>query len=329
MVGDEADPRSKCPDSLCPDLTGCQILGMGICDGRVVIVTGSGRGLGRAHALEFARQGAKVVVNDLGVAQDGSDPSDTPAQQVVDEIVAAGGEAVTSSHDVSDWDAAGEMVQLAIDTFGGLDVVVNNAGIVRDRMFVNSEQAEWEAVLKVHVLGHAAPARHAAAYWRGRSKAGEQVDARIINTSSGAGLMGSIAQAAYSAAKGAIASLTLVQAAELGRIGVTANALAPAARTRMTEEAFADMMAEVGEDAFDAMDPANVSPLVVWLGSPESADVTGRVFEVEGGIIGIAEGFNHGPRVDKGARWEPDEIGSVVADLLREAVTPTPVYGAG
>ncbi len=302
---------------------------MGICDGRVVIVTGSGRGLGRAHALAFAAEGAKVVVNDLGVAQDGSDPSDTPAQQVVDEIVAAGGEAITSSHDVADWDAAGEMVQSAIDTFGGLDVVVNNAGIVRDRMFVNSEQDEWEAVLRVHVLGHAAPARHAASYWRGRSKAGETVQGRIINTSSGAGIMGSIAQAAYSAAKGAIASLTLVQAAELGRIGVTANALAPAARTRMTEEAFADMMAEVGEDAFDAMDPANVSPLVVWLGSVESGDVTGRMFEVEGGIIGIAEGYNHGPRFDKGARWEPAEIGPVVADLLREATQPTAVYGAG
>jgi NAD(P)-dependent dehydrogenase (short-subunit alcohol dehydrogenase family) len=300
---------------------------MGICDGRVVIVTGAGRGLGRAHALAFAEQGAKVVVNDLGVAPDGTDPSDTPAQQVVDEIVAAGGEAITSSHDVSDWDAAGEMIQLAIDTFGGLDVVVNNAGIVRDRMFVNSELSEWEAVLRVHVLGHAAPARHAAAYWRARSKAGEPVDARIINTSSGAGLMGSIAQAAYSAAKGAIASLTLVQAAELGRFGVTANALAPAARTRMTQEAFAEMMAEVEEGRFDAMAPENVSPLVVWLGSPESRDVTGRVFEVEGGIIGIAEGYRHGPRFDKGARWDPAEIGPVVADLLKEATPPTPVYG--
>lgn len=302
---------------------------MGICDGRVVIVTGAGRGIGRAHALEFAAQGAKVVVNDLGVAQDGTDPSATPAQQVVDEIVAAGGEAITSTHDVADWDAAGEMVQSAIDTFGSIDTVVCNAGIVRDRMFVNSEQAEWEAVLRVHVLGHAAPARHAAAYWRARSKAGEPVAGRIVNTSSGAGLMGSIAQAAYSAAKGAIASLTLVQAAELGRIGVTANAIAPAARTRMTEEAFAEMMAEVGEGAFDAMDPANVAPLVVWLGSDASADVTGRVFEVEGGIIGIAEGFRHGPRFDKGARWDPAEIGPVVADLLREAAEPTPVYGAG
>lgn len=292
-----------------------------------MIVTGAGRGIGRAHALAFAEHGAKVVVNDLGVAQDGSYPTDTPAQQVVDEIVAAGGEAVASHHDVADWDAAGEMVQLAIDTFGTLDVVVNNAGIVRDRMFVNSEQSEWEAVLRVHVLGHAAPSRHAAGYWRGKAKAGELVDGRIVNTSSGAGLMGSIAQAAYSAAKGAIASMTLVQAAELGRIGVTANALAPAARTRMTEEAFAEMMAKPEEGAFDAMAPENVSPLVVWLGSTHSAGVTGRVFEVEGGIIGIAEGYRHGPRVDKGARWNPDEVGAVVADLLREAAVPTPVYG--
>lgn len=303
---------------------------MGICDGRVVIITGAGRGLGRAHALAFAEAGAKVVVNDLGVAQDGSDPSDTPAQQVVDEIIAAGGEAITSNHDVADWEQAGEMIQLAVDTFGGLDVLVNNAGIVRDRMFVNSEQSEWEAVLRVHVLGHAAPARHAATYWRARSKAGEPVDARIINTSSGAGLMGSIAQAAYSTAKGGIATLTLVQAAELGRIGVTANALAPAARTRMTEEVFADAMAAPDEEgAFDAMAPENVSPFVVWLGSAESANVTGRVFEVEAGIIGIAEGFRHGPRVDKGARWNPEEIGSVVADLLEQAAEPTPVYGAG
>ena len=302
---------------------------MGICDGRVAIVTGAGRGLGREHALEFARQGARVVVNDLGVAQDGSDPSDTPAQQVVDEIRALGGEAVPSAHDVADWDAAGEMVQLAVDTFGGLDTLVNNAGILRDRMFVNSEQAEWEAVLRVHVLGHAAPARHAAAYWRARSEEGSPVAGKIRNTPSGGGRPGGLAPAAYSPAKGAIASLTLVQAAELGRIGVTANAIAPAARTRMTEAAFADMMAEVDEGAFDAMDPANVSPLVVWLGSDESVDVAGRVFEVEGGIIGVAEGWRHGPRFDKGARWDPAEVGPVVADLLREGEDPTPVYGVG
>ncbi|HKY17063.1 MAG TPA: SDR family oxidoreductase [Microthrixaceae bacterium] len=300
----------------------------GICEGRVVIVTGAGRGIGRGHALEFAAQGAKVVVNDLGVAPDGSDPSATPAQGVVDEIVTAGGEAVASRHDVADWDAAAEMVQLAVDSFGGLDVVVNNAGILRDRMFVNSEQSEWEAVLRVHVLGHAAPARHAASYWRTRSKAGDPVDGRIVNTSSGAGLMGSVAQAAYSAAKGAIASLTLVQAAELGRIGVTSNAIAPAARTRMTEEAFAATMGKPEEGAFDAMAPENVAPLVVWLGSAASAGVTGRVFEVEGGIIGLADGYRHGPRVDKGERWDPAEVGAVVADLLREAETPTPVYGA-
>jgi len=299
----------------------------GICDGRIVIVTGAGRGIGRGHALEFARQGAKVVVNDLGVAPDGSDPTATPAQDVVDEIVALGGEAIASNHDVAEWDSAGEMVDLAIGTFGGLHVIVNNAGILRDRMFVNSEQAEWEAVLRVHVLGHAAPARHAAAYWRSRSKAGEGTDGRIINTSSGAGLMGSVSQAAYSAAKGAIASLTLVQAAELGRIGVTANAIAPAARTRMTEAAFADMMATPEEGAFDAMAPENVAPLVVWLGSLESADVTGRVFEVEGGIIGLAEGWRHGPRIDKGERWDPAEVGAAVTDLLREVTPPTPVYG--
>lgn len=292
-----------------------------------MIVTGAGRGIGRAHALEFARQGARVVVNDLGVAPDGSDPSATPAQAVVDEILAAGGEAVASTHDVADWGAAAELVDLAVDTFGGLDVVVCNAGILRDRMFVNSEQDEWEAVLRVHVLGHAAPARHAAAYWRARSKAGEPVDGRIVNTSSGAGLMGSVAQAAYSAAKGAIASLTLVQAAELGRIGVTANAIAPAARTRMTEEAFAAMMAAPTDGAFDAMAPENVAPLVVWLGSAESAGVTGRVFEVEGGMIGVAEGWRHGPRIDQGRRWDPAEVGAAVADLLAEAADPTPVYG--
>lgn len=301
---------------------------MGICEGRTVIITGAGRGLGRAHALEFARQGANVVVNDLGVAQDGSDPSDTPAQQVVAEIQAAGGSAMVSPHDVSDWDAAGEMVQATVDAYGGLDVVVNNAGIVRDRMFVNSEPEEWEAVLRVHVMGHVAPARHAAAYWRARSKSGQDNDARIVNTSSGAGLMGSVAQAAYSAAKGAIASLTLVQAAELGRIGVTANALAPSARTRMTEEVFSQMMVRPEDGSFDAMDPANVSPLVVWLGSAESAGVTGRVFEVEGGVIGLADGFHHGPRVDKGSRWEPAEVGEVVRGLIAEASDPTPVYGS-
>jgi NAD(P)-dependent dehydrogenase (short-subunit alcohol dehydrogenase family) len=300
-----------------------------ICEGRVVIVTGAGRGLGRAHALEFARQGAAVVVNDIGVALDGSGPSASPAAEVVAEIEAAGGRAVADGHDVADWDGARRLVEGAIDAFGRLDVVVNNAGFVRDRMFVNVAEEELDAVVRVHLKGHFAVARWAAAHWRDRAKAGDANDARIINTSSGAGLLGSVGQAAYSAAKGGILALTLVQAAELGRYGVTANAIAPAARTRMTEEVFAATMAPPPEGGFDAMAPENVSPLVVWLGSAESAGITGRVFEVEGGRIGVADGWQHGPTSDKGARWDPAEIGPVVRDLLAAAPRPAPVYGAG
>ncbi len=301
---------------------------MGICDDRIVIVTGAGRGLGRAHALEFARQGARVVVNDLGVALDGTDDAQRgPADEVVDEIRSLGGEAVANGDDIADWDGGGRLVQTALDTFGGLDVVVNNAGFVRDRMFANAAEDEWDAVVRVHLKGHFVTSRHAAAYWRDRSKAGEPVDGRIINTSSGAGLLGSVGQSAYSAAKAGIAALTLVQAAELRRYGVTANAIAPSARTRMTEGVFTEMMAEV-ESGFDAMDPANVSPLVVWLGSAESADVSGRVFELEGGIVSVADGWHHGPQRDKGDRWDPAELGPVVRDLLAELREPDPVYGA-
>jgi NAD(P)-dependent dehydrogenase (short-subunit alcohol dehydrogenase family) len=304
----------------------------GICEGRVVIVTGAGRGIGRGHALEFARQGAKVVVNDIGAELDGSggaaDAPASPARQVVDEIVAAGGGAVVNGEDVADWDGARRLVATALDRFGRLDVVVNNAGIVRDRMFVSSTEDEWDAVLRVHLKGHVAVARAAAEHWRAQAKAGEAVDARIVNTSSGAGLLGSIGQAAYSSAKGAITSLTLVQAAEMGRYGVTANAIAPSARTRMTETVFADMMAKPDHpDAFDAMAPENVAPLVVWLGSPQSAHVTGRVFEVEGGKVSVADGWQHGPAVDKGARWDPAELGPVVDDLIAKAPPPAPVYG--
>jgi NAD(P)-dependent dehydrogenase (short-subunit alcohol dehydrogenase family) len=300
---------------------------MGICEGRVVIITGAARGLGRAHALAFAAEGAKVVVNDLGVELDGTSARSGPAEEVVDEIRAAGGEAVANGDDIADWDGAARLVRSAIETFGDLHVVVNNAGFVRDRMFANAEEDEWDAVVRVHLKGHFASSRHAAAYWRDRAKAGEPVDARIVNTSSGAGLLGSVGQAAYSAAKAGIATLTLVQAAELGRYGVTANAIAPSARTRMTEGVFTEMMARPGS-GFDAMDPANVSPLVVWLGSAESADVTGRVFELEGGTVSVADGWHHGPARDKGERWDPAELGPVVRELLGELRPPDPVYGA-
>lgn len=301
----------------------------GICDGRVVIVTGAARGLGRAHALELARQGAHVVVNDIGAALDGTGGSSGPAAEVVAEIEALGGQGVVNADDVADFEGAKRLVDQAVEVFGRLDAVVNNAGIVRDRMFANVAEDEWDAVLRVNLKGHFTVSRHAAAYWRDRSKAGEQVDARIINTSSGAGILGSVGQAAYSAAKGGIAALTLVQAAELARYGVTANALAPAARTRMTEGVFTDMMAEVAEGTFDAMDPANVSPLVAWLASSDSAGVTGRMFEVEGGKVGVADGWQHGPTADKGARWDPAELGDVVRRLIAEAPAPAPVYGAG
>ncbi|BCN67274.1 putative short-chain dehydrogenase/reductase [Prescottella equi] len=302
----------------------------GLLDGRVVIITGAGRGIGRAHALAFAAEGAKVVVNDIGVGGDGSTTGETPAEQVVAEIKAAGGEAVTNGDDVASWEGAQNLIQTAIDTFGGLDILVNNAGFLRDRMLVGMSEEEWDAVIRVHLKGHFAPLRHAAAYWRAESKAGRPVDARIINTSSGAGLQGSIGQGNYAAAKAGIAEMTIQAAAELKNYGVSVNAIAPAARTRMTVGAggaMAEAMA-APEEGFDAMAPENISPLVVWLGSAESKDVTGRVFEVEGGKITVAEGWRHGPSQDKGERWDPKEIGPVVADLLSKAETPTPVYGA-
>ncbi|QLL07034.1 SDR family oxidoreductase [Mycobacterium vicinigordonae] len=305
---------------------------MGVVDGRVVIVTGAGRGIGRAHALAFAAEGARVVVNDIGVGLDGS-AGESPAQQVVDEIKAAGGEAVANGDDVADWTGAQNLIETAVDSFGGLDVLVNNAGFIRDRMLANTSESEWDAVIRVHLKGHFATLRHAAGYWRRQIKGGsvgpDDLNARIINTSSGAGLQGSVGQGNYSAAKAGIAALTLVGAAELGRYGITVNAIAPAARTRMTEAVFAETMAAPEDGGFDAMAPENVSPLVVWLGSVESRAVTGKVFEVEAGLIRVAEGWARGPQIDKGARWDPAELGPVVSDLLAKSRPPVPVYGAG
>ena len=297
-----------------------------ICEGRIAIVTGAGRGLGREHALELARQGARVVVNDLGTSGDGQGNSSGPADEVVALIKEAGGEAVSNSDDIADFAGAERLVRQAVDTFGGLDVLVNNAGFLRDRMLVNTGEDEWDTVIRVHLKGHFATLRHASAYWRSEAKDGRPRHARVINTSSGAGLQGSIGQGAYSAAKAGIAGLTLVAAAELGRYGVTVNALAPAARTRMTEQAFADSMA-APDSGFDAMSPENVSPVVAWLASEDSADVTGRVIEVEGGKICIEEGWRHGPTVDIGKRWLSAEVGAAVRDLLAKAERPEPVYG--
>ncbi len=298
----------------------------GVCAGRIVIVTGAGRGLGRAYALAFAREGARVVVNDLGTSLSGAGRDSATAQAVVEEIRAAGGEAVANGDDVSDWDSAGRLIATARESFGGLDVIVNNAGFVRDRMFVSATLEEWDATMKVHLRGHFCVARHAVDYWRACAKQGKPVDARIINTSSGAGLNGSIAQSAYSAAKGGIATLTLVQAAELQRYGITANALAPAARTRMTEQAFAEKMKRP-EDGFDVQDPDNVAPTVVWLGSAASRAVTGCIFELEGGKIMIDDGWSDGPQIDRHARWHPAEVGAAVATLLAQRRAQKKVYG--
>ena len=300
----------------------------GLCTGRVALVTGAGRGLGRAHALALAAEGAAVVVNDLGVGLDGTGAAGGPAQQVVDEIRALGGRAVAHGEDIATAEGASSLVRTALDTYGRLDALVNNAGFLRDRMLVNLDEDDWDAVMRVHLKGHFLPLKHAAAHWRAEAKAGRTPVARVVNTSSGAGLLGSLGQGNYSAAKAGIVGLTLVAAAELGRYGVQVNAIAPAARTRMTEATFADTMAAPGDGGFDAMAPENISPLVVWLASAASAGVTGRVFEAEGGRITVMEGWRPGPTADKAARWTPAEAGETALKLLAEAGTPLPVYGA-
>ncbi|MER5777287.1 SDR family oxidoreductase [Streptomyces sp. NPDC002039] len=301
---------------------------MGLAEGRVVIVTGAGRGLGRAHALAFAAEGAKVVVNDLGVGLDGLPGPDGPAARVVEEIRALGGEALAHGGDIATARGAASLVADAVACFGRLDTLVNNAGFLRDRMLVNLDEDDWDAVMRVHLKGHFLPLKHAAAHWRAQAKAGRPVAARVVNTSSGAGLLGSVGQGNYSAAKAGILGLTLVAAEEMGRYGVQVNAIAPAARTRMTEETFARTMAAPAAGEFDAMAPENVSPLVVWLGSDASAGVSGRVFEAEGGRITVMEGWRPGPTAERGERWTPAEAGEAATKLLAAAETPQPVYGA-
>ncbi|MDX6286661.1 MAG: hypothetical protein QOG53_2146 [Frankiales bacterium] len=281
---------------------------MSLLDGKVAIVTGAGRGLGRSHALALAAEGARVVVNDPGISRDGSaTEGDRPAQQVVDEIVAAGGEAVANFDSVADWRAAEALIQQAVDAFGGLDILVNNAGILRDKMSFNIDEEDWDAVITVHLKGHFAPSTFAARYWRARSKAGDEVYGRIINTSSESGLYGNVGQVNYAAAKSGIASMTLVMARELQRVGVTVNAIAPRARTRMTEDLAPYSERERGD--YDDRAPENISPVVVWLASPEAADITGQVFAVRGPIVQLVHGFEPGPTIDAGGRaWNADEL---------------------
>jgi NAD(P)-dependent dehydrogenase (short-subunit alcohol dehydrogenase family) len=287
---------------------------MGICEGRVAIVTGAGRGIGREHALLLAREGAKVVVNDLGGAPDGEGTDMTPAQQVVEEIRGMGGEAVVNGDDVSDWEGAQRMINQAIATFGDLHVLLLNAGILRDRVLANMTEAEWDAVVKVHLKGTFAPARWATAYWREQHKAGKTVDARIITTTSVSGIYGNPGQTNYGAAKAGIAAFTIIAAQEVYRYGVTVNCISPGALTRLTEP----LRREAPTDAErEARGPQWIAPIGAWLASPLSKNVTGRVFQVAGDRLAIAEMWHKGPEATQSL--EPGELTPVVADLMARA----------
>jgi NAD(P)-dependent dehydrogenase (short-subunit alcohol dehydrogenase family) len=295
---------------------------VGICDGRVVIVTGGGRGVGRGHCLEFARQGAKVVVNDLGGDTEGSGDSRTPAAEVVDEIRAMGGEAVANYADVSNFEQAKQLIDSTVATFGTLDVLVNNAGILRDRMLFNMGEDEWDAVMRVHLRWTFAPTRHAAVWWREQAKKGAELDARVITTTSVSGTFGNAGQANYSAAKGGIASFTLTVSRELERYGVMVNCVSPGGATRLTAQVGNAPREDVPEGEWDQRSADNVAPIVVWLGSPESRGVTGWIFEANGGRIFITESYRRGPGISKDGRWDPAELGPLVKDLLSKAHPP-------
>jgi len=289
------------------------------CKDRTVIITGAGGGLGRAYALALGAEGANVVVNDINAET---------AQATVDAITVSGGNAIVNLGDITSYDAAFDIVKSAIDAFGDLHAVVNNAGNNRDRMFTSLSEDDWDQVIRVHLKGHFCISSHAAKYWRQQSKEGKEVNARIINTSSGAGLQGSVGQTNYSAAKGGILTLTLNQAAELGRYGITANAVAPQGRTGMTEEVFADMMKIPEDGSFDKFDPANVAPLICYLVSEKSSHVTGHCFESFGGKLSIAEGWKTGPVEDKGERYDVSEVGDVIARLTDITPPAQKVYGS-
>ena len=292
---------------------------MGALDGRVAIITGAGRGLGREHALLFAAEGAKVVVNDLGGGLHGEAEATSAAEQVVEEIKSFGGEAIANHDDVADWDGGARLVKSAVEAFGDLHVLVNNAGILRDRVLVNLSEEDWDSVMRVHLKGHFVPSRHAAAYWRERAKDGNEVKASIINTSSTSGLLGNIGQSNYGAAKAGIAAFTVIIADELGRYGVRANAIAPAARTRMTENTpgLSDVVAEPEDvSKFDVWNPANVSPLVAWLAT-ENCPASGKVFFVQGGVIRLFQNWTMTETLEKGDRFTIDELEAGLPKLLQ------------
>ena len=288
--------------------------------GKIAIVTGAGRGIGREHALALARAGAKVLVNDLGGSLGGEGADAAPAEQVVEEIRGLGGEAAADNENVADFAGAERMVRHAIDDLGGLDILVNNAGILRDRMLVNMDEAEWDAVINVHLKGHFAPTRHAAGYWRERSKSGEAVRGRVINTSSPSGVFGNVGQANYGAAKAGIAAFTQIAAQELGRYGVTVNCIAPNARTRMTEQAFGEIPPP--EEGFDPMDPANMSPVVVALCADEAQEITGQCFFVYGGAVNVLQGWSPGELFARDARWDADELLAELRSRFPSGVAP-------
>jgi NAD(P)-dependent dehydrogenase (short-subunit alcohol dehydrogenase family) len=293
----------------------------GILDDKVAIVTGAGRGIGREHALALARAGARVVVNDLGGALTGEGADASPAREVVAEIAALGGEAVANGEDVADFDGAKRLVDAALETFGRLDILVNNAGILRDRMLVNMEEDEWDAVIAVHLKGHFATSRHAAAYWRDRSKAGDEVRGRIINTTSPSGIFGNVGQSNYGAAKAGIAAFTVIAAQELHRYGVTVNCLAPNARTRMTESAF-----DVAEGAeFDALDPANMSPVVVALSADAAQQITGQVLHIWGGAVNVLRPWSAGELLAADGCWDAEDLLAALLERFPDGVAPEPM----